>query len=394
MTSGAPSPAIGGGGTVSSGTGSGTFSRGGATDRLGVASEERWVYEDEDKPAFVDRKRLTVRFLTKPGTDEVELRDGEQALGFMAEARRVAVVSPDLTADDLATLGAGSALAAEAAAAPGEAMAWMGKAVSDPQSVAALRAALEGGGGGGSLPAHLDAGAFQASDGRWIIPYQVSTDADPGSDTAEVVGELVDGPSGEQVLAFHLEQSWSESKGQRYAKDTLVVPPGAYDLHVGLEQADGSIRWAASEPVVVPTNADSFWISELILSDNVYPMDEAQEMLEPYAWQGIVVVPQGDRTFAQGSVMWFYVHACQPTLNADGEPSLRVTAKIEGPSPFRGTVPVQPARAGDNCWVLAQGLDLVPDRFPAGDYVMTLQVRDSEGKKTLSSKQGFTVTAP
>lgn len=382
----------GGGGTVSSGTGPGVFGRGGATDRLGVASEERWIYEDENKPEFITQRRFTVRFLTKPGTDEVELRSGDQALGYMAEAKRVAVASPDLTADDLATMGGGGSALTPEAAAPGEAMAWMGEELSGPQAVAALRAAL--GDGGGSLPAHLDAGAFQASDGRWIVPFQVSTEADPGSAEARVVGELVAAGTDDQVLAFRLNQSWTESRGQRYAKDTLVVPPGDYELRVGLEQPDGTVRWAAREAVEVPAAGDEFWVSELILSDNVYPMDEAQELLEPYAWQGIVVVPQGNRSFAQNSVMWFYIHACQPVLTAEGEPSLRVTAKIEGPQAFRGTVPVQPARAGDDCWVLAQGLDLVPDRFPAGDYEMTLQVRDSEGQKTLSSQESFTVVAP
>jgi GWxTD domain-containing protein len=379
----------GGGGSVSTGGGSGTFTRGGATERLGVASEERWVYEDENRPEFVSQKRFTVRFLTKPGSDEVELRSGEQALGYMAEAKRVALVSPDLTADDLASMGGGGSAAAAAAA--GETMAWMGEEVSGPDAVSALRAAL--GDGGGAVAAHLDAGAFQASDGRWIIPYQVSTAADPGAADARVVGELVSAGTDEQVLAFRLDQSWTESRGQRYAKDTLVVPPGDYELRVGLEQPDGTVSWAAREAVEVPAASDEFWLSELIFSDNVYPMDEAQEMLEPYAWQGIVVVPQGDRTFAQGSVMWFYVHACRPVLTAEGEPSLRVTAKIEGPQGFRGQVPVQPARAGDDCWVIAQGLDLAPAQFPAGDYEMALQVRDSEGQKTLSSKESFTVVA-
>jgi GWxTD domain-containing protein len=389
---GAVEGTAGGAGGISSGSGSGTFSRGGATDRLGVASEERWIYEDENRPEFVSQKRFTVRFLTKPGTDEVELRNGEQALGFMAEAKRVALVSPDLTADDLVSMGGGGSAAAAAAEA-GETMAWMGEEVSGPDAVAALRAAL-GGGGGGAGAVHLDAGAFQASDGRWIIPYQVSTGADPGAGDARLVGELVNAGTDDQVLAFRLDQSWTESRDQRYAKDTLVVPPGDYELRVGLEQPDGTVSWAAREAVEVPAASDEFWVSELILSDNVYPMDEAQEMLEPYAWQGIVVVPQGDRSFPQGSVMWFYVHACRPLLTAEGEPSLRVTAKIDGPQGFRGQVPVQPVRAGDDCWVIAQGLDLVPEGFPAGDYEMTLQVRDSEGQKTLSSKQSFTVTAP
>lgn len=375
---------FGGGGSVSTGTGSGTIGRGGAADRMGVASEERWVYEGDQKPDFIKKRRHEVRFLTKPGTDEVELRSGDLALGYMGEAKRRAIVRPDLT---LADLAAGAAT--EAAEGSSEVMVWMGKELSDSGDLAALRAALEGEAGGAG--SHLDTGAFQAGDGRWIIPYQVST-ATKSGDLAHLVGELVD-DSGETVAAFQLERSWTESKGQHYAKDTLVVPPGSYQLRVGVEAPDGGVAWAASEDVEVPAASDDYWLSELIFSDDIHPMSEAQQMLEPYAWQGIVVVPKGDRTFPQGSVMWFYTHACNPVLSAEGKPNLRVTAKVEGPTKIRDEVPVQPARAGDHCWVVATGLDLVAERFPPGEYEMTLQVRDSEGSETLQSKETFQVVA-
>ena len=390
---GASDSAVGAGGNVASGTGSGVFGRGGASDRMGLASEERWVYEGDEKPDFIKKRRHTVRFLTKPGTDEVELRSGDLALGFMGTAKRQAITQPDLTVADLADM-APAAEVAGGAGDEGEAggvTVWMGETVDD---VSTLRAALEGEAGGAGMhldSMHLDTGAFQAGDGRWIIPYQVSAEGADG-DMASVVGELVDG-SGETVAAFRHEQSWTESKSQKIAKDTLVVPPGDYELRVGVEEGDGSVAWAASEKVEVPDVGDDYWLSKLIFSEDVHPMPEAQQMLEPYAWQGIVVVPKGDRTFQQGTVMWFYTHACNPQLTTDGKPNLRVTAKVEGPTAMRDAVPVQPARAGDNCWVIATGLDLVPDRFPEGEYEMTLQVRDSEGGKTLQSKEVFQVEA-
>jgi len=384
---GASDSAIGAGGSVSSGTGSGSFGRGGASDRMGLASEERWVYEGDEKPDFMKKRRHEVRFLTKPGTDEVELRSGDLALGFMGEAKRRAITQPDLTVADLADMApAADAAGGEGGEVGSGVTVWMGETVDD---VSALRAALEGEAGGAGM--HLDTGAFQAGDGRWIIPYQVSAEGAEG-DMASVVGELVD-DSGETVAAFRHEQSWTESKGQKIAKDTLVVPAGDYELRVGVENGDGTVAWAASEKVEVPEASDDYWLSELIFSEDVHPMPEAQQMLEPYAWQGIVVVPKGDRAFQQGTVMWFYTHACNPQLTTDGKPNLRVTAKVEGPTAMRDAVPVQPAKAGDNCWVIATGLDLVPDRFPEGEYEMTLQVRDSEGSKTLQSKETFQVVA-
>lgn len=374
------------GGSIASGTGG--PGRGGGVDRTGVASEERWVYEGDHIPDFVDAKRFTVRFLSEPGTEEVELRGSERALGYMGEARRAAVVNPDLTAEDLTAPGPASAVAAA-----GAATAWMGDELGEGDTaLAALQRAFAdgGGGGGGGMSANLDAGAFQASDGRWIIPFQVSTTS-PSGGPARVVGELVD-DSGARVLGFRLERDWAESKGQSYVKDTLVVPPGEYELHAGLEGADGAIRWTGSEAVEVPAESDAFWLSELVLSDDIFPMSEAQEMLEPYAWQGIVVVPKGEPSFPQNSLMWFYLHACNPLLDDAGEPAFRVTVKIEGPSQTRATVPVQPAVAGDRCWVLAQGVDLGADRFPIGDYEIQVLVRDTEAGKTLFSEAAFSVT--
>lgn len=372
-------------------SGSGPIGRGGAQQRLGVASEERWIYEDDYVPEFVDRKRFSVRFLSEPGSEEVELRSGDAALGYMGAARRLAVVNPDLTAEDLGPAGGGSALDEGSLTV----MAYTGQELSgDEGSLAALREALGSeapSGDGGGFTAHLDAGPFQASDGRWIVPFQLSTEADPGTGPGTVVGEMVAEESGEPVLSFRLEQDWTEWQGQSYVKDTLVVPPGDYELRVGLEGEGGALAWAGVEEVEVPAESDDFWLSELLFSDRVYPMQEAQQMLEPFAWQGIVVVPRGDRTFVQGRVMWFYLHACNPAVGEGGEPALSVTVKIEGPTRFRDSLRTPPQRAGDHCWVISSGLDLDPGSFPAGDYEMDVLVRDTEAGKTLFSSGEFSV---
>jgi len=375
-------------GSVASGTGAGRFGTGGGTDRAGVASEERWIYEDDRLPEFVQRKRFTVRFLTKPGTEEVELTQASDVLGYLAEAKEVARTRPELTVEDVQVVTAGAA-----AAVAGELVAFRGEELdAGAAPVARLHSAL-GDGSGNGVDAHLDAGAFQASDGRWIVPLQVSATGSVPDGPARLVGELVD-EGGETELAFRLEAPWQESKGQRYVKETLVAPAGSYELRAGLEDGSGKVVWAGSEKVEVPAAADGYWLSELVLSDNIYPMQEAQEMLEPYAWQGIAVVPKAGRTFRQGELLWFYVHACNPALGDSGEPTLKVNLVLEGPTSFRGPLAVQPAKAGDECWVVAQGIDLVPDRFPPGDYEMKVQVRDSLGSTTLSSGEEFTVVAP
>ena len=361
--------------------------RGGATERFGVASEEVWIYEGDSRPEFMKKRRVEVTFRTKPGTEEVEIWQGEEALGYMGEAIERAVVDPDLTLADLAPAGS------EAVAAGGGFGLYGADPLDDPRALEALRRSLaaEPAAAAGAVPAiHLAAGAFQAGDGTWIVPVQVATEGPAPPDGTLVIGELVDA-AGESRVAFRLEPEWKESRDQRYAKATVVAPPGAYRLRAGLESPAGEVLWAGQQEVEVPAAA-GFWLSELVLSEDIHPMQQAQQMLEPWAWMGIAVVPEGDLNFRQGGVLWTYLHACQPGLDEAGKPRLRVTVTLTGPASFRGPAVAEPVKAGDNCWVLASAYDLLADRFPPGDYTVELSVRDAVTGATLqATPAGFTV---
>ncbi len=377
-------------GTGGAAAGPGGFEvRGGATERFGVASEEVWVYEGDSRPAFMEKKRLRVTFRAKPGTEEVEIYQGEEALGYMGAAIERAVVDPDLTLADLAP----AAGAAPAPAAGGFGL-YGADPLADPDALEALRGALEGGGGAAGAPAalHLDAAAFQASDGTWIVAVQVATEGPAPPAGTVVVGELVDA-GGASRLAFRLRPEWKESRDQRYAKATVVAPPGEYRLRAGLQSAGGQVLWSGEDRIAVPA-ASEFWLSEVVLSEDIHPMQQAQAMLEPWAWMGIAVVPEGDRTFAPGDVLWTYLHACQPGLDESGKPKLRVSMQVSGAASFRGPAAIDPVKAGDNCWVLATAFDLLPESFPPGDYTLELTVRDAVGGKTVQAAPvGFKVAA-
>lgn len=380
---------FGSGGTVSSGGGPGAFGRGGTTERFGVASEEIWIYEGAARPDFIEKRRLRVTFRTKPGTDEVEIFHGEEAMGYMGKAIELAVVNPDVTLESLAPSAAGLTTA-EGDADYGL---YGADLLADEAALADLRAALSED-AEPSLDADLAAGAFQASDGRWIVPVQVSTEGTPPPAGSAVVGELA-AAGGESKVAFRfVPDEWKSSRGQSYVKATVTAQPGEYELHTGLQAPSGELLWSDSEAIEVPADQDSFWISEVVLSESIFPMQEAQQMLEPWAWQGIAVVPEGDRTFAQGGVLWYYLHACQPQLDENGKPKLRLSMQLTGAAKFRGPAQADPVKAGDNCWVVAQAYDIEPDRFPPGEYEMRVTVRDSvAGTTLLSAPVSFQVIA-
>lgn len=367
-------------GSVSTGTGPGKFGRGGSQDRFGAASGESWFYEDEAKPAWMKKKRVTVEFRSKPGTAIVALYHPEEALALMAEARQRAVVSPNLDASALtaSTAGSGAGGARMFGAVPAK----------DPAALDALHRALEAG-GASTARGSLTAGAFQASDGSWIVPFHVAVEPAPPAG-AGLVGELVGG--GAAAVAFEVPGPWKSGPHQTFLQGTLAAAPGDYELRVAARDAAGAILWSGSQKVSVPVEPEMFWLSPLLLSEQIAPLPKAQAVMQPFAWQGIEVVPDADRSFPQGGLLWVYLHACQVALDAAGKPQLAAQVEISGPVRFRGAVRGEPVKAGDRCWVVAQAFDLYADTFPTGDYSIEVKVT-SGGATTLTSAGSFKVAA-
>ena len=361
-------------GSIPSGGGPGRFGTGAATDRLGVAATETWFYEDERVPAVLKRKRFDVAFRSKPGTDELDLWDSNEALTAMAEVAASYVLRPDLTLSDLAP---------EAPALGPRA--WRAQPVSDEALVSELERAGAAGIGG-----DVEAAAFRASDGTWIVPVQVSTTDDVTAvDSPRLVGVVKDAAGG-RALTFAIAEPWQEAGGQRYVQETLLLPPGEYQLTAGVADASGKVSWAGDEAVTVPADDGEFWISDLILGHDVHVLRQAQQMLEPFAWQGIAVVPRSGEKFRAGDDLWLYLHACNASLDADGKPRLQVIAQLTGPMGFRGPLAVEPSFVGSGCWVVAPALDA--SAFAPGAYAMKLQVTDAGAGKTLTSERSFTIT--
>lgn len=382
-------------GFVSSGSGSGSGGVGGSiahpTQNYEHSYTEVWWYEQNQLPKDFKVNRLYVRFRTEEGYGKNVLNRDAQVLSALDAAVKAAVIRPNLTAADLKQEEQSEAAGAAAASAAPKIEAWNAKPNSEPARIEAaqkLAQAAET----DTLKANLVAAPFRSADQRWIVPIQISTTQAVGDKPATLFGSVKDA-QGTEVVSFERSQPWHSEAGQSLLEETVSLPPGQYDLTVGVANPQDQVVWGSEKKITVPDPGSSFWLSNIILTDDLYPMKKKQEMLEPFAWQGIKVVPRGDATFAQGDTMWFYVHACNVAPGADGKPNLIETAEIVGPAKFRGPMHLAPAKATGECWVLAQGFDLSPQGFPVGDYTLTLRVTDVTAKKTASSKAEFHVVA-
>lgn len=371
--------------SIPSGSGPGNFGTGGGQDRFGVASEERWTYEAPEKPVWINKRKVQVTFRSIPSTGVVGLHRGEEALALMAEAVERSLVRPTLTAADLGTNDLGLA----------PRRVWAARDDADAASLTAVRAALTAAAPPG-FTAALDAAAFQATDGTWIIPLQVATTSPPPAGS-KLVGELtlLDAPADAKPLRFTIDDgAWQAGKGQHEARATLIPSPGDYELAIGLVDNTGAALWTAVDAVTIPADeSGAFWVSELLVAEEIGALPKAQAAFEPFAWQGIAIHPKGDRSFVPGTTLWYYLHACNPSLDATGRPQLTTVVEMGGAARFKGAVRIEPAKAGDHCYVLAQAFDIEAKTFPAGSYRLTVKVTDTASGKTLPAFTTFNVPA-
>ncbi|KAB2960671.1 MAG: hypothetical protein F9K16_11620 [Thermoanaerobaculia bacterium] len=238
----------------------------------------------------------------------------------------------------------------------------------------------------------LDAGVFQAYDGSWTVPFQVSVPAAAAAGQRAVV-EISRG-DGSALSSYLLADPWKETDGRAYLQGNTVLPPGEYRLAVGLLDVRGESSWAAERPVMVPGGAPAFWLSELILGARLSPLGRPQDLLEPYTWMSVAVPPRGGGAFAQGETLWFYAHACNVGLDAAGRPALDTELELSGKLKFHGPVEMTPARVNPGCWALAQSLDLPAATFAPGTYRLAIVVTDRTTGQRLSSARAFEIREP
>jgi GWxTD domain-containing protein len=370
----------GAGDSDAGGGGRGSEVGGGEVDFNDVV-DELWIYEKDRLPEGAKTNRLTVRFRTEPGGGTGAMNIQGQVVHAMEVAVNDLVKRPDLTLADLPAVSA---------VAPGEAaaVAWGAQTLTDANLVAALGADLST--FKQRLDADLDASAFQASDGTWEVVTQVMPRSAP-TGPLDLVGVVRDA-SGADKLEFRRSQPWKELRGHSYQTQGLALPPGTWDVRLGLVDPAGQLSWAGSRTVTIPESND-FWLSDVIVSEDIFPLKQAQDVHEPWAWEGVAVVPRGGGHFAPGAGLWFYLHACNPQVGPDGKPALRLSVEILGPRRMRGPMSVEPSAAGPRCYVLASGIDLTPARFPPGAYQLKVQVNDTLSGKSLAGETTFTVDA-
>jgi GWxTD domain-containing protein len=237
--------------------------------------------------------------------------------------------------------------------------------------------------------------------GEGYVPLQLFVPKTAGlsADQDYVFFGRVDDASGNAAAIYEEPAKLVASKDDFYFDKSLTLPPGKYRGTFGLAQAGKPVTMVSTDLNVTGLDKDASGVSSLILSNNVYPLSEAQKPTDPFSFGGIKVVPKSDATFATADELWYFFEARNPGLDdTTKQPKLRAKLTVEGKSTEGKSVKYdnppmdlepQELKGVAGHWAVGQSIPL--SGFKPGDYTMKMRITDTIKNQVYEQSQPFKV---
>ena len=246
-------------------------------------------------------------------------------------------------------------------------------------------------------------GEFITPTGTYFVPLQLALPASAGltADSNVTFFGEVDDANGVPVAIFEEPAKLLASKTDIVFDKTLTnLQPGTYHGVFGLADATGKpVSMVASEMTLKGLDKATSSLSELILSNNIYPLTAAQAPTDPYAFGGMKVVPKSDRTFTAADELWYFFELRNPGIDAGTnmpkvQMKLSLTGKTTAGKDVRMENPLADAdtielKGVPGHYGIGQALPLTS--FKPGDYTIKIKVIDLVNKQTYNLEQPFKV---
>lgn len=253
-------------------------------------------------------------------------------------------------------------------------------------------------------------GEYVTSYGEYFIPVGLYVPKASGISGDVTFFGIVQDASGKGVLAFEQPATLTASKDDFYIDKSLALPAGKHRGYFGLAQNGKVVALATTEMELAGSiDKDATGISQLLLSNNIYPLTESQKANDPYAFGGVRVVPKADKTFRSSDELWYFFELRNPGLGeptavpVDGSapqqlPKIQVKLDVEGTDTSGKKVKMAaPPREAEA--VAMKGVpghygvgNAIPlSTFKPGDYTFTIKVIDTVKKTSYTLTDKFKV---
>lgn len=356
-----------------------------------------WTYASDKKPKFVDRKDFQIMFSDERGGGEYEfaITPRSNPETFFAQAVKAYLVRPDLTEVPTYADAAGPVAGSGAPAVATRNTTFRDSSLK--AAIDALRAEKKMSMG----PAHLTWGEFVTPTGEGFVPVSlyVPATANIPAGTKMTFFGLIQNAAGDVVEVLEEDATLAASHKDSYFDKSLNLAPGKYSATFGLAANGKPVSIASAEMAITGLNPTDAAVSDLILSNNAYPLPAAQKLTDPYAFGGLKVVPKGDAVFTTADDFTYFFEVRNPGVDEAGAPKLRMKLDITGTPADGGKainmafpiseVVAEPLKGVKGHYGVIQAFSLAD--FKPGQYKMKMRVMDSVLKKNYDFERQFTI---
>lgn len=329
-------------------------------DRQGLLVTE-WTYDADRLPPELGRKSLTVRFQTDSfrGLETIENVGNVEPILTQAAT----IVSNDYMKAAQTQLAQRSALPTEASAPAAE-------GTPDPlwNAAPSLNGALFS---GDSFVGPTEQ-TFYAYN--FYIPSNATAFADWKSG---LLVTLVRDESGKQVASRRDQvdlSAYDAASGARFVDRSVVLPPGRYEGFFALYTPDGGTLLSSHKTSFEVAPKEAPRASALFLTSRIDTL-EKQLPDDPFTFVATKYAVRGDRRFRMSDKLAFFTIIANPVGSPNPNLMQKMIFKRDGKEFARTPLePVQLTQTGPNTFLVGNSFEA--ETFPAGHYMLELQVRD------------------
>lgn len=367
------------------------------------SAKQVWVYEGDQAQKSFGAPRTEVDFLDQFNTGDFRIQRGKVDIPTAQKnVINASIVQPNLTV-------APKFGAAAAVAAPAAAPAVTAPAVPAPptypttfktQAYQTAVSEFEAAKANPYKNLYVSWGEYVTPQGEYYVPVELYVpkvaNLDPAADLT-FFGVVED--DGKPIAVFEEPAKLSVTKDDLFFDKSLMLPAGKHKGVFGLALNGKPVSMVSTDMNLAGTlDKDAAAVSALILSNNVYPLAQAQRPTDPFAFGGIKVVPKGDKTFHPSDELWYFFELRNPGLNEQNVPSIQVKLEMEGKTaagkPYQATAPPRSVEAQELKGVpghFGVGSSIPLTKFEPGEYKLKVKVTDTIKKVSYNLAEDFRV---